>query len=512
MRNSDKNAAMPEQTTHTTVRYNLYEVIGDGDCGFTAFGITREQAIALLKENCKDKEVVHLITPLVKEALAQNKFREYCNIPLIMPLTKEELLRQHGNNSQFIAGADEKEIDDDIAYQCEHNKKEIISDYIAFDLEEKSVDSGFVHMKILRILAYIQKINLYIWEFDKDGNLKPRSRNGMEDCDYSYFECEGAAERKDLLYVGNNHFNSLSFVDESDQPVFHLPANAVIEKGNVYPLDIEENALPDTNTPFDFENSRFSEWFSPTAKFESLERPASIDDRIENYAIQIFSKKCKSVDLTDLKITTIHLRTIMNAISTLTPEGFVLKLEKNNLDDSAAKVIAKYLTYKNKHQLYHINYPKNFTILLGFNVIRDAGAIAIATALRRENNQSKITIDLQNNMLGTAGFTAFLDLLKSGQFPEGITINFGEAFLLDDVLCNSFITVLKSAVCRQRHANVLCGNPEIQKIFIKNTNLVQESSPQTGFPALFAQKERKAALPAPLKSNVRATVPKGQRI
>src|SRR5262249_20655852 len=65
------------QKTRTRPAFKRHKVVGNGECGYTAFGITRKEAYELLKKNIDNKEVQGLLRPIVEETLLDKDFIQY---------------------------------------------------------------------------------------------------------------------------------------------------------------------------------------------------------------------------------------------------------------------------------------------------------------------------------------------------------------------------------------------------------------------------------------------------
>ena len=88
--------------------------------------------------------------------------------------------------------------------------------YVQYDVKEKQIDSGWAHPAILQALAQLCGIELYIWRLNKENTLIPHKANEE---DYSVYTPEGVeiTQRTNLLFVNNNHFERIEFIEKSDK-------------------------------------------------------------------------------------------------------------------------------------------------------------------------------------------------------------------------------------------------------------------------------------------------------
>ncbi|CAM4403131.1 MAG: hypothetical protein LEGION0398_MBIBDBAK_01206 [Legionellaceae bacterium] len=168
-----------------------YPVVSDGDCGYTAFGITRENAYLTLK----DENNICLISDLIKhaicEALLFDTFFAYLkeNAVISNTLTREQL---EANDNELI-----KNFSTELT---------VAKAYINYDVHDKKIDAGWSHPAILQALAHIQKIELYIWQPSGNKKLIPHTY-------YPHYSSDKANNRIDLLFINGNHFDRLERFD-----------------------------------------------------------------------------------------------------------------------------------------------------------------------------------------------------------------------------------------------------------------------------------------------------------
>ena len=129
-----------------------HEVLGDGNCGFNAFGITRDEACEFLYDSidsgAHQAKILDVLRPLLSEAIINGEFIEY----VCESLESSQELRecydyylQSGNNDKLEAWID-------------FNRQNVMRIYIEYDIEEKKIDQGWCHPLVLHALAHIRKL------------------------------------------------------------------------------------------------------------------------------------------------------------------------------------------------------------------------------------------------------------------------------------------------------------------------------------------------------------------
>lgn len=192
--------------------YIRHPVDADGDCGYTAFTITRQLARELLEQHLSNEQVKKFIKEACRELLLQEDFIGYLKEKkLINGSTTLETIEAHmdsyGNNHGILAAM------------------------LDYDVKEKRGPGlGWAHPAILQALAHIQKREIHMWCLGDDERLIPHQRitGGIGDYDYACYKPEEIAGRVDLLFIGNNHFDRLEFVEyKEDQGAFPLAADTI---------------------------------------------------------------------------------------------------------------------------------------------------------------------------------------------------------------------------------------------------------------------------------------------
>lgn len=201
MRDSDEEYAgsvqqgvLEHQIARTNRGYVRHEVVGDGDCGYTAFGITREDAEQLLLNNLQD--ITDFIKIPVGHSLLTEEFSQY--------LVEKRVIQDSITHESVI---DSGILDEYIASDA------IQRAYISYDVHDKRIDAGYSHPGILQALAHIQHIALHMWRLGEDDVLIP---HGTLEGNYAKYIPTSVHNRVDLLFVNNNHFEKLDIQGYED--------------------------------------------------------------------------------------------------------------------------------------------------------------------------------------------------------------------------------------------------------------------------------------------------------
>ena len=226
--------------------YIRHTVAGDGNCGYTAFGITRDEAIGLLTDDDHINSIRVILQPVVKGALLTQSFIDYLKNKEIIqsPLSYEEIGRDFEQYSTNL---------------------EIIKAYLHYDVVDKQISGGWAHPCVLQALACIQKIELRIWCLGDDQKLIPHK--GPE-YDYSIYEApQTVASRTDLLFVNGDHFERLTFSGYNND----TPSDGE----DIYPFDSPRSIAESDILQTTFQNT--------TAMSQSLKpEPKTLTDEAKN--------------------------------------------------------------------------------------------------------------------------------------------------------------------------------------------------------------------------------------
>lgn len=190
-----------------TQGYHRHTVDDRGDCGYDAFGITRQDAVSLLIDELAG--VRDRIIPVAHQALLENAaFRTYLrtNHYIADNVTDETLLRdiaQYAGNDQVLRG------------------------YLQYDVRDRAIDAGWAHPAILQAIAQLQGLELRLWVLGEQQVLLPHRH--ADHYDYHALNLENPIQRVDLLFVNGNHFERLDLIGYTgDMPT-----------ANIYPIHSE---------------------------------------------------------------------------------------------------------------------------------------------------------------------------------------------------------------------------------------------------------------------------------
>jgi len=191
-------------------KFERLAVKGDGDCGFTAFGITRKYAHELLQKNLN--HLRNILIPLMEEVLCTDEnfinyltddFREVKNIYVLY----RQSLEHNDKPSEVEYERILKQYAQDL---------NLLSSYIDFDVREKRVDAGWAHPLVLFALAELQKVPIRLWELNERGDVISHRY-------YGEYHPQGVqAAITDLLFVNGNHYERLQKIIPAveEQPLF----------------------------------------------------------------------------------------------------------------------------------------------------------------------------------------------------------------------------------------------------------------------------------------------------
>ncbi len=216
-------------------RYQRHEVDPDGDCGYTAFGITREDAFELILQNRQDERVHEVLVDLIVETLSiDENFENY--LPANENLKNVKEAHRLYKACLTYTGRDRRALEEANAANLKKAVKESISEllayYLKYDIVEKRVDFGWTHPLILFALAQIQKIPLRLWKLNERGEMIPHPQFP------EYNPQNPKQEPTHLLFIHGNHFERLEMQDRVDErlvPPSMLQVNQSVNKLNMFP-------------------------------------------------------------------------------------------------------------------------------------------------------------------------------------------------------------------------------------------------------------------------------------
>lgn len=173
--------------------YIRHEVEGNGNCGYTAFGVTREDAVELLMTNIND--ICHLIKiPLKSTLLLKNFYQHLLDSKLV--------------DAQYVDMVNSEQIL--TAYSTD---VKIQKAYVQYDVQDRQIEDGFCHPAVLQALAHICNIELHIWRLGWNDVLIPHA---VHTEDYAVYRANSAESRLDILFVNGNHFERLDIQGYGD--------------------------------------------------------------------------------------------------------------------------------------------------------------------------------------------------------------------------------------------------------------------------------------------------------
>lgn len=194
--------------------YIRHAVDGDGNCGYTAFGIDRNQAYKFLIENIH--VIKGIIQPIVLEAFHTN--HEF--ISSISDTRCSEL----GDLYLDALATRDPRIDDIEREIIEwSNNDDIIRHYIEYDVRNRRIESGWCHPLILFALGRIRDLNIRLFEFNDEGEMIPHRH-------YPQFHSEEARDTIDLLFINGNHFERLELSPQNNNNLLQVMADDNKEK------------------------------------------------------------------------------------------------------------------------------------------------------------------------------------------------------------------------------------------------------------------------------------------
>lgn len=193
-RNIEMEGSSKSRVGDVEIGYVRHEVLADGNCGYTAFGIDRPHAYQLIRDNLNN--VKHLLESAVREVLLIEVFFDY--------------LRERGDieNNETL-----DHITNNIEQHADNLK--IINAYVDYDIRDRKVDAGWAHPAVLQALAHIQGIELHIWQLGHNEVLIPHQQQT-----YAIYKPQNPRERVDLLFVNGNHFERLDIQGGFDKEIY----------------------------------------------------------------------------------------------------------------------------------------------------------------------------------------------------------------------------------------------------------------------------------------------------
>lgn len=209
--------------TYTSIRvtpsYHIKKIPADGDCGYEAIGISRTEAVKLLKNNIM--RVIPLLTPVISETLLEEEFTDICRNDIGCPL--EILWSNDALRGKYA------------------QQKSIALAFIDYDVKNKEIDGGWAHPCVLQALAEIEGFGLCMW-VEKSPGLLAECKIGNENYHRHVPNKIDKSTYKHLLYNGS-HFDVICFDTESQNlPAANGAAAAATLETETSPLTAENLA------------------------------------------------------------------------------------------------------------------------------------------------------------------------------------------------------------------------------------------------------------------------------
>lgn len=192
---------LSESNTEKTFGYIRYPVLGLGHVGYTPFGVAVKDARELLKCHLYDEAVQDLLQAGLLDSLLKEKFVAY--------LVEENLIKKDEENTpeHILKKADRERL---LSAFIDDNT-------MLYHFFSRPTPGSKAHLAILKALAYITKVELYIWELGDSEQLVTSRKNGSYDCCH-YAPTNHENGREDLLLVGRSHFESVQFIGFNAYP------------------------------------------------------------------------------------------------------------------------------------------------------------------------------------------------------------------------------------------------------------------------------------------------------
>lgn len=279
-------------------KYIRHEVSGDGDCGYTAFGITRRDALKLIIDNISN--VREQLIPLIRETLLTKSFIRYLqqnnsNLPVLADFEAYQHAAIQGEEIENSLNNLYQRADDIVVIQA----------YINYDIRDREIDAGWAHPIILQVLARIQKLRLILWELSNEEKIAPHSH-------YHDYIPPNVEETLNLVFINGNHFERLEVVESNISESYLLKNDSLLLQKVHSPKLFAQASLEarlDTNnavdTPSNITLASDSAWKQSLPNDNSTElrqkRLNEIDSDEENFIKhKHIDKKARNEEITDV--------------------------------------------------------------------------------------------------------------------------------------------------------------------------------------------------------------------
>jgi hypothetical protein len=187
--------------------YARHPVNPNGDCGYTAFHIERDEAYRCLMANIE--EVRDILKPIiVQELTTTDKFVN------ALPERYEPLKQL---SREYFAAIRRRESDlerYEILLKKYAEDLNLISAYLELDVREGKIDNGWCHPLILFALGQSRGVSVYLFQDEENGQMIPHRQ-------YPEYRTEGN-DSVELLFTHFNHFDQ---VELCPQPTSSLDSS-----------------------------------------------------------------------------------------------------------------------------------------------------------------------------------------------------------------------------------------------------------------------------------------------
>jgi|GEM_PF-1814367 len=225
----------------SNLRFRAHQVEKNGDCGYTSFGITRQEAYnQLLRNRVKSRAVKDYVSNVILEQLhrdVQNQRSSLLDVfdeaSVVIPPSVTSYLQDYYNSFSTESTGD---LSFPRAVSVFLHDKAVQEAYLHADILEKRFQSGWAHPSILLALAYVRRIRLRIWRPSPsdESQLVPNG-DGRQDS-YHQVKPSGSTETKDIVYVRESHFELL------EQQGVRSPRASSISRSISRVLGLEESS------------------------------------------------------------------------------------------------------------------------------------------------------------------------------------------------------------------------------------------------------------------------------
>lgn len=190
-------AALPENEQVVVPGYKRTLVAAEDASIFALMGIDRATAFELVQQNLGQDLVRRLIQKVIQELLIVEKgdFRNFLHARNLFPQNADLSTLESRRTFSYSSSTQ-------IAF-------------LRFDILEREIGSEWPHPATMHVLAYLKGLKLHIWKLADDS--QSIIQYPLEDYDAEYSAlysglATGSQNRKDLLWISSNHFESLELV------------------------------------------------------------------------------------------------------------------------------------------------------------------------------------------------------------------------------------------------------------------------------------------------------------